>query len=197
MTFHPARAAMPEILQTPRVLVRPLRVADVDRDYDAVMASAPDLRRWSASDWPSDGFTRAENLADLERHERDHAERRAFTYTVVDPSGARCLGCVYMVPVWDAAAPLCAGWVHAACVGFWVRSSEIALGLEGHVLETLVHWLSTAWAFDGVLFTDVAGETRQAAVFAAAGLERLALHWPDGGLGWAFRVALRGPRRAA
>jgi hypothetical protein len=188
---------VPEVVRTQRVLVRPLRAADVDRDYDAVMASAPELRRWSASDWPSEGFTRAENLADLERHERDHAERQAFTYTIVDPSGARCLGCVYLVPVWDAAAPVCAGWGCSACVGFWVRSSELARGLEGHVFEALVRWFETAWSFDGVLFTNAAGETRQAALLAAAGLERQPLAWPDESSGWAFRAALRATRPAA
>jgi RimJ/RimL family protein N-acetyltransferase len=179
---------VPKRKATERLALRPLRATDVERDYDAVMSSAAELRRWSASPWPADGFTLAENLADLERHEREHKAREAFTYTVLDPAEERCLGCVYILPAWDNAAALCAGASRAACVGFWVRTSEIPNELDRHLLATLLNWFEREWAFDIVLLTSVKTETRQVALLAESGLERLPLSWPDGYEGWGFRA---------
>jgi len=136
--FHPAGAPVPEVMRTARALLRPLRTTDVDLDYDAVMSSAAELRRCRGSEWPRDGFTLEENLADLERHEREHIERKAFTYTVLNPEGTRCLGCVYIVPVWAEAAHMCGAAACAACVGFWVRASEIEHDLDKHLLAVLL-----------------------------------------------------------
>ena len=47
MDFYPANAAVPEEKRTDRLLMRPLRATDVELDYDAVMSSAEQLRRWS------------------------------------------------------------------------------------------------------------------------------------------------------
>jgi len=101
---------------------------------------------------------------------------------------ARCLGCVYIVPVWPEAAPLCGTAACAACVGFWVRVSELANDLDRHLLTALRGWLKTEWSFDCVLFTNYAADTRQAALFAETGLSRFPLAWPDGRTGWAFRM---------
>ncbi len=189
MDFHPLHALVPETKRTPRLFLRPLRATDAERDYDAVMSSAAELRRCRGSEWPADDFSLAGNLADLERHEREHERGEAFTYTVLAPDEARCLGCVYIVPVWPEAAALCDGAAHAACVGFWVRASEWANDLDRHLLAALRGWLGTEWSFDCVLFTNYAADTRQAALLAEAGLTRLPLVWPDGRTGWAFRHA--------
>ncbi len=186
--FLPQSAAVPESIRTERLVLRPLRASDVENDFDAVMSSAPELRRWSESDWPADDFTVAGNFADLERHEREHAERLAFTYTVLDPSERRCLGCVYIVPVRDEARELCAGWTDAACVGFWVRASEMPADLDQHLLATLLRWFRTEWSFDGVLFTNAAAEERQARLLAEAGLRCRPLRSSDGRIGWASRA---------
>ena len=168
MTFHPAGAAVPAERRTSRLLLRPLRATDVDRDYEAVMASAPMLRRWSQTDWPADDFTRAENLVDLERHEREHLERVAFTFTVLHPDGDRCLGCVYLVPLTGAIAG--ESLEHACRISFWVRASELDTGLARHLLDTLLEWLHEAWAFDRFLFTTSPQDSQQIALFEAAGL---------------------------
>jgi RimJ/RimL family protein N-acetyltransferase len=175
-------------MRTGRLVLRPLRASDAERDYDAVMSDAAELRRWSGSDWPSDDFTLAENLADLERHEREHERGEAFTYTVLAPDEMRCLGCVYIVPVWSEAVPLCGAAASAACVGFWVRASDWADDLDRHLLTALREWLGTKWPLDCVLFTNYAADTRQAVLFAEAGMPRFPLAWPDGRTGWAFRV---------
>ena len=186
--FHPAGAPVPEVMRTARALLRPLRTTDVDLDYDAVMSSAAELRRCRGSEWPRDGFTLEENLADLERHEREHIERKAFTYTVLNPEGTRCLGCVYIVPVWAEAADIRGAAACAACVGFWVRASEIEHDLDKHLLAVLLEWFRSAWPFDCVLFTNYVADTRQAALLAETGLSRHSLAWPDGRTGSAFRA---------
>ena len=47
MVYYPAGAPVPGEKRTHRLLLRPLRAADVELDYDAVMSSAEQLRRWS------------------------------------------------------------------------------------------------------------------------------------------------------
>lgn len=170
MGFLPTGAAVPGEKRTPRLLLRPLRAADVELDYDAVMSSRELLRNWSQSGWPAEGFTLAENLADLERHEREHLERVAFTFTVLDPAAAVCLGCVYIMPFSPKVAALFTTDAPAAQVGFWVRASEVAGDLDRHLLATLREWFRGEWAFERVVFTIGVGDARQAALLGEAGL---------------------------
>src|SRR5260370_783447 len=97
--FYPESARVPEFLRTDEFLVRPLRATDVELDYDAVISSRAELWLRSAGKWPREGFTLEENLADLVRHEREHLERTAFTYTVMNPTETECLGCIYINPL--------------------------------------------------------------------------------------------------
>jgi hypothetical protein len=96
MRFYPDDAAVPAGLRTDESHLRPLRASDAEIDYAAVMDSREMLRILSQSDWPSDTFTLEMNRKDLEEHEREHEERMAFTYTVLDPTESTCLGCVYV-----------------------------------------------------------------------------------------------------
>jgi hypothetical protein len=187
MEFYTPNAAVPEEKRTDRLLVRPLRATDVELDYDAVMSSAKQLRRWSQSDWPADDFTLAQNLADLQRHEREHIERKAFTITVLNPQATRCLGCVYITPVPPQGADLCANAAYATNVGFWVRAAEVANDLDKHLLATLREWFQVEWAFDCVVFMIGQQETRQARILSEAGLERrAAFTLPNGRACWIF-----------
>ena len=187
MNFYPPDAVVPSEKRTDRLYLRPLRASDVELDYQAVMSSAVELRRWSQSEWPSDDFTRAENLADLVRHEREHVERQAFTYTVLNPAGVTCLGCVYIMPLRPQEALLCQGAAHAGRVTFWVRASEVASDLDRHLLATLREWLAAEWAFDRVVFTIGQRETRQAALLKESGLQmRSEFTLEDGRPCWAF-----------
>src|SRR3954468_22283829 len=87
----------PPLLETERVLLRPLTIHDVDRDYDAVMSSVDHLARTSERGWPR-GLTLEQNLIDLAWHQKNHQLGVAFTYTVVPLDEHRCLGCVYLEP---------------------------------------------------------------------------------------------------
>lgn len=163
-------AAPPAGTRTDRVLLRPLRATDVDRDYDAVMVSREQLRRWGQTTWPADNFTLEENLDDLVRHERDHEERVSFTFTVFNPADTRCLGCVYLV----RPAPAVAGRIGPATdpiqVSFWARSDELTSDLDAHILGTLRDWFAREWWFDAVAFTVSVQDTRQRALLEGAGL---------------------------
>jgi len=183
LAYYPPNLVVPAGRRTDRLWLRPLRASDVDLDYDAVMSSVAMLRAWSQSDWPADEFTRAENLDDLQRHEREHEAREAFTFTVLEPGGARCLGCVYLTPLWPGQEPLRDGATLATNVAFWVRASQLANGLDAHLLAALREWLDAEWAFDRVVFTLRRQDPRQAELLVEAGLElRLTFALPDGRL---------------
>jgi len=162
----------PAGLSTAHLRLQPLRVSDVERDYDAVMSSRAALRRWSQSTWPAEDFTLAENRDDLERHEREHEAGEAYTYTVLAPDSERCVGCVYIAPLrpeeeallGDAAGERCAR------VTFWVREAEIAHDLDRRLFEALHEWFDAAWKFDGVVFATAHDEVRQQQLFRDVGL---------------------------
>lgn len=170
MPLHPEAASVPAGTRTGRLQLQPLRESDTARDYDAVMASASQLRAWSQSDWPAPGFTLEENRADLVRHEHEHVEGVAYTFTVLDPAGERCLGCVYVRPPDPALAPRFAGAAHVADVWFWARTDMLSQDLDAHLLETLRAWLARDWAFDRVVFSVASGDTRRVELLARAGL---------------------------
>jgi len=145
------------------------------------MSSAEMLRRWSQSSWPADDFTLSENLDDLQRHEREHGERQAFTFTVLNLEGTRCLGCVYLTPLSPLELQLCEGAALGANISFWVRASEVLTDLDRHLFASLREWLQTEWVFDCIVFIVGSEEARQANLFIEAGLEkRLTSKLPDG-----------------
>ncbi len=140
------------------------------------MASRNTLRAWSGSGWPPDDFTIEDNRTDLERHEREHREGVAFTYTVLTPHRSECLGCVYLTPLrWlqddnpsvETVSP------EAAVIGFWVVEALLVDGLEGRLLEELRLWLRQYWSFPAVYFAARAANVRQVALFEQAGLTRV------------------------
>jgi hypothetical protein len=94
---------------------------------------------WEESSWPKE-MTKDENRADLERHAADFANRRGFTYTVLDPAGREVIGCVYIYPSRDGAAD--------ARVMSWVRASHAQL--DAPLWRAVSEWLASAWPFDGV-----------------------------------------------
>jgi hypothetical protein len=170
MPFYPLLVPIPSEKSTERIFLRPLRVTDVELDYAAVMSSAEMLRRWSGSSWPSDDFTLAENRADLERHQREHDARIAFTYTVLNPAQDQCLGCVYIQPSEQEERAVCPTAKFPTTVGFWVRAAEIQHDLDLHLFNTLRAWLASEWQFDCILYVIRPAGTRQASIFQSAGL---------------------------
>ncbi|MFE4265459.1 GNAT family N-acetyltransferase [Streptomyces sp. NPDC056883] len=109
-----------------------------------------DLAAWSGSiehvratpgflgDWPpEEGMSLEANLADLVRHAKDFAERRGFTYSIVEGE-SEVIGCLYIYPA--KADP---ERVH---VTSWVRADRAAF--DKTVYETVARWLAEVWPFD-------------------------------------------------
>jgi hypothetical protein len=184
MAFHPQYRAVPATMRTERLLLRPLRTTDVELDYAAVMSSAEQLRMWSDSEWPADDFTLADNLADLQMHQDEHEQGEAYTYTVLTPDGARCLGCVYFTALAPQMQPVCTGASAAVAVRFWVRTAEIDHDLDRHLLAMLRKWLNSEWFFDCVAYPLNQLNTRQAALLQEAGSVLRLAYIRAGGQPW-------------
>ncbi|UCE11434.1 MAG: hypothetical protein JSW61_05755 [Candidatus Thorarchaeota archaeon] len=157
MEFYPSEAKVPEELRTDEFVLRPLRVIHAEMDYAALMDSKESLRMMSQSSWPSDDFTLEENRADLQEHEKEHIEREAFTYTVLDSTGDTCLGCIYIEHLKEG--PMKGD--HAAMLRFWVRQPRLADDLDRRVLDALMEWFRKDWAFSRVVFTIADVDERQ------------------------------------
>lgn len=168
MTFYPDDAPVPTGPRCDEFLLRPLRASDVDLDYEAVMASQESLHRGSGGPWPRSDFTLEENLADLQGHEADFHARRGFTYTIMDPTETRCLGCVYAYPPRDDSDGRDRDY--EALVWFWVIPDRVADDLDRRLRAALVPWLRSDFAFARVLSRAWANDERQTALLAEAGL---------------------------
>jgi RimJ/RimL family protein N-acetyltransferase len=175
--FYPTDAVVPESLLTAEFLARPLKATDVELDYDAVISSRAELFLRSDGQWPREGFTLEENLADLIRHEREHLERVAFTYTVMNPAETLCLGCLYINPLQDllqrAAVSIDGVPDDSAYVTFWVRQSRLGDSLERQLLQALVSWFQAEWAFSQVTFVARKAQERQIRLFEEMGMRLL------------------------
>ena len=181
MPFHTDRTfRAPEELRTSAFLLRPLRPSNVERDFEAVMESRSFLRTWSQSAWPADDFTLAGNLADLERHEREHLAGDAFTYTVMNLDETVCLGCVYInapdapafVNVQMGAIDGAQWSAYGAAITFWARQSRLADALDEHLLEALNTWFEEDWPLGPHLIVTSESFAQQVATIERVGMQR-------------------------
>lgn len=179
MLFENLEFDVPDGLKTDGFVLRPITAADAEMDYAAVMESREYLRTWEQSSWPEDDFTVAANREDLEGLEQRHANRRAFTYTVLNPAGTECLGCVYLMP---PDARMFAGaritpvtdrqWDdYGAAVYFWIRRSRLATGTDRALLDALRTWLARDWSLGGHLFVTNEQFAQQVGMIEQAGLQ--------------------------
>lgn len=169
----------PSGLTTDGFVLRPILATDAELDYAAVMESREYLRTWEQTSWPADDFTVADNRADLEGLERRHQARQAYTYTVMNPVGTECLGCVYLMPTdarsfagaritpvgdrrWDD---------YAAAVYFWVRKSQLAAGTDRVLLDAVRSWLARDWSLGGHLFVTNEQFTQQVGLIGQTDLQ--------------------------
>jgi hypothetical protein len=123
--------------------LRPIRAADTDLDYPAVMGSRQ--RLWSiygqAWGWPPASMTYQQDLDDLARHESEIAAHVSFNYALFDDAESALLGCVYIDPPEKQGAD--------AEISWWVVDGQIGTGLE-RALDALVpRWIAAAWPFTG------------------------------------------------
>lgn len=170
----------PQGLRTDEFLLRPIRASDAELDYEAVMESREFLRLWEQSSWPEDDFTVDANRDDLAKLEQRHADGESFTYTVLDPTETRCLGCVYIVPT-DArmfsrseisSADGDRWSTYEAAVYLWVRGSRLADGLDRRLLDALGPWLERDWSIGRHLFVTNEQFEQQVSMIEGTGLRR-------------------------
>lgn len=169
MPFTESTEPVPSTLRTGEFVLRPIAAGDAEMDYAAVMESREYLRLWQQSPWPEDDFTVEANRKDLAGLEERHAAHRAFTYTVLDPDGTTCLGCVY---VFDTTATFLVKstvtpvgdeqWTDMeAVVFFWARRSRMETGMDERLLAALRPWFRDEWKLEKTVYVTNEQFTRQ------------------------------------
>jgi len=179
---------VPEGLTTDDFVLRPIVAADAEMDHAAVMESREFLRKWEQSGWPEDDFTAAANREDLEKLEQRHSDREAFTYTVMNPAGTECFGCVYIfppdAPMFATARISAVGdglWSdYGAAVYFWVRKSRLATETDSVLLDALRIWLAQDWNLEDHLIVTNEQFTQQVEMIERTDLQlRFVFEEPD------------------
>lgn len=169
MSFTDPNQLVPAGLSTEEFVLRPILAEDAELDHAAVMETREHLRLWRQSTWPEDDFTVEENRKDLVDMQERHAARRAFNYTVLDPDGTRCLGCVYIFPTWAkfltkaAVSPVGDDeWSDVdAVVFFWVRLPEMESGMDERLLAALRAWFRDEWRLEKTVYATSEPFTQQ------------------------------------
>lgn len=123
--------------------LRPIRAADVDIDYPAVMGSRERLweRYGAAWGWPPATMTLEQDREDLARHEAEIAAHESFNYAVLDAEETALLGCVYIDPPGEGADPV---------VSWWVVDELLGSDLERALDAFVPRWLADEWGFAAV-----------------------------------------------
>ena len=163
-SFVPADFAVPEELVTADFRLEPLRPRHNEADYAAWSSSmdhiraTPGFTRWR---WPYE-MSLEDNRRDLERHERDFATRRGFTYTVLSQDTGDVIGCVYIYPPRDkepgqdeeSGKDEESGTVVTrdgrADVQSWVRATSA--DLDPVLYAAVVAWLERDWPFTTITY---------------------------------------------
>jgi hypothetical protein len=144
VSFVPDDFVVPRSLVTDAFRLEPLGPEHNEDDYQAWMSSIEHIRStpgMQGRSWPRPAMTLADNLADLEGHARDFANRKGFTYTVLAGDGGGIIGCVYIYPSKDGPG---------ARVLSWVRADRAEL--DAPLYDAVSEWLRTAWPFTSVTY---------------------------------------------
>jgi hypothetical protein len=147
--FIPEDFAVPDGLIAEDFRLTPLGPQHNEADYAAWTSSIDHIRAtpgFREGNWPRE-MSLADNLRDLQRHARDFAERRGFTYTVLSTGTGDVIGCVYIYPP-SSQGPGGGERRLRASVESWVRADHAALDLAVH--DAVVTWLERDWPFDSI-----------------------------------------------
>ncbi len=155
--FVPDDFEIPTLLETDFFRLRMLSVDDVQKDYEAVIESRELLQSMFGGSWPRIGFTLEENLADLERHQQEFLDRRAFAYTVVSLDETKVLGCIYINPPPKFSnKPEFVEYLKRtdpdAVAFMWVRQTEYDRGLDKILFHNVRDWINADWPFKKVAY---------------------------------------------
>jgi len=142
LKFVPDNFEIPALLETDCFRLRMLSIDVAEKDYEAVIESQNLLHNMFGGPWPREGFTLEDNIKDLEKHQQEFLDRKAFAYTVLSLDESKVLGCVYInpsdIPNSDA------------IIVMWVRQTEYDKGLDEILFKAVSNWISTKWPFSKV-----------------------------------------------
>jgi hypothetical protein len=155
--FVPDDFEIPSLLETDLFRLRMLSVDDTEKDYEAVIESRDLLHAMFDGSWPRIGFTLEENHVDLERHQKEFLDRKAFAYTVVSLDETKVLGCIYINPPSKYShIPELVEYLKEtgsdAVVFMWVRHTEYDKGLDETLFNTVRNWINADWPFRKVSY---------------------------------------------
>jgi len=94
--------------------------------------------------WPVEDYSLERNEADLQEHEADFAERKGFTYTVLDPDD-KVIGCLYVYAAVRTDSPDA-----GANVRSWIRADYADRDVD--LYRAVMAWLADAWPFNKVVY---------------------------------------------
>lgn len=78
-------------------MLKALNTSDLERDFNAIMESATEVKAANPSSSWLDGLTREKNLIDLAWHQKEFESKRSFAW-VVEGKDSSYLGCLYVYP---------------------------------------------------------------------------------------------------
>jgi hypothetical protein len=145
------------------LVIEPLTRDLAPIDTLAYTSSAEAIRRHGAGAWPTDGFTMAENLTLIARHEAEH--RAGVAFALLSASRGRELGCTYLRPLADfqrrtgtrlLGAPR--DLSDAAIATFWLVDDTSVRPGAATVVSELEAWVA-AWGAAPVVFRCLPEET--------------------------------------
>ena len=141
--FVPDDWSVPLRFDGDRFHMEPLGPEHNERDFEAWTSSIGHIHStpgFGPAGWPVP-MTLASNLADLERHTSDFADREGFTYSIIDEDDV--IGCLYIYPSSSDG--------HDASVRSWVRESRAEMDVV--VWRKVSRWLATSWPFTNPDYT--------------------------------------------
>ncbi|MEQ8515761.1 MAG: hypothetical protein RIC38_09180 [Chromatocurvus sp.] len=136
--FVPRNFDVPRSMAVSGMRLQALTLDHAEADFAAVTSSRDHLQALFGKGWP-DGLTPEQHRIDLAWHQKEFDRRTSFAYAVLPESGQDVLGCVYVSPS-DRSA-------FDAEVRYWVRSSELASGLQERLGAALADWMEEVWPF--------------------------------------------------
>jgi len=154
----------PRLIRSGPLRLEPLGPEFNALDHRAAQSSIEHLRytlQWG--DWPSPEMTLEDNLRDLERHHGEFERGEAYAYTVLDPTGTACLGCVYLNPVPDRPRTL--------VMAYWVTEDQLERGTDQHLVATVLDRVERGWPVDTVVVPIPVQNERGSELLAGLGLE--------------------------
>ncbi len=126
--------------------LRPIRAADAELDFPAVMGSRE--RLWTiygqAWGWPPATMTLEQDREDLQHHEDEIAAHLSFNYALFDEAESELIGCVYLDPAEKAGAE--------AEVSWWVREEYLGSTLEAELDALVPRWIAADWPWQSVRY---------------------------------------------